>query len=281
MKQFLLCIIIPTFLSFYINSQTYTLTGNLGTINTCSGTFFDSGGSGLNYGSSQNRTVTFCSGNGQPIFLNFTQFATEAGWDIMTIFNGPTTASPQLGTFSGTNSPGTIVALSGCITIRFTSDGSVVGAGWTATIGCGTPPPSPNMSNASIVACSGNFFDSGGSGGNYGNSQTLVYTICPSTPGAKVQVNFSAFSLENNFDFLQIYNGPNITSPSFGTYTGTTSPGIVTASAANASGCLTFRFTSDGSVTLAGWVAAISCISPCQTIYSNFLFFLLYMPIFQ
>ncbi|MBM3429362.1 MAG: PKD domain-containing protein [Bacteroidetes bacterium] len=189
----------------------------------------------------------------------------------MTIYNGPSTASPVLGTYSGTNSPGIIVAPSGCITIRFTSDGSVVAAGWTATIACGTPPPSPNMSNASITACSGNFYDSGGAGGNYGNSQTFVYTICPSTPGAKVQVNFTAFSLEANFDFLQIFNGPNTASPSLGTYTGATSPGIVTATAANASGCLTFSFTSDGSVTLAGWIASIACITPCQTITSNFV----------
>ena len=271
MKKLLLALIIIQFIFFKGLSQTYSLTGNLGTITTCAGTFYDSGGSAGSYTNGQNRTVTFCSGNGQPIYLNFTQFATEAGFDVVTIYNGPSTASPGLGTYSGTNSPGIIVATSGCITIRFVSDGSVTGAGWTATIGCGTPPPSPNMSNASITACSGNFYDSGGAGANYGNNQTFVYTICPSTPGAKVRVTFSAFSLENNFDFLQIYDGASIAAPSLGAYTGTTSPGIVTATAANASGCLTFRFTSDVSVTYAGWIAAITCISPCQTITSNFV----------
>ena len=271
MKKILLSLLLLVFYLADFQAQVYNMPLTATTYTGCAGTFYDSGGSALSYTNGQNRTVTFCSGNGQPIFLNFTQFATEAGFDVLTIYNGPSTASPILGSYSGANSPGTIVAVSGCITIRFTSDGSVVAAGWTATIGCGTPPPSPNMSNASIIACSGNFFDSGGPGANYGNGQTFVYTICPSTPGGKVQVNFSAFSLESNFDFLTIYNGPTTASPTMGAYTGTTSPGVVTATAANASGCLTFRFTSDGSVTYAGWVASIACVNPCQTITSNFV----------
>ena len=120
-----------------------------------------------------------------------------------------------------------------------------------------------NMSNGSVTACSGTFYDSGGSGGAYANSQTLVFTICPSTPGSYVQVNFTSFATENNFDFLQIYNGNSVAAPTLGTYTGTVGPGIAQATPANPSGCLTFRFTSDGSVTAAGWIGAISCISPC------------------
>ena len=61
----------------------------------------------------------------------------------MYIYDGPNTASPVLGTYTGINSPGTIWAPSGCITIRFTSDGSVTSPGWVAIIGCGTPPPPP------------------------------------------------------------------------------------------------------------------------------------------
>jgi len=128
-----------------------------------------------------------------------------------------------------------------------------------------------NISNGSTSTCSGNFYDSGGSGGNYGNSQTFVYTICPSTAGSKVRVNFTAFDLENSWDFLEIFDGNTTGAPSLGAYTGTTGPGIVQATPGNATGCLTFRFTSDGSGTRVGWAGVISCVAPCQTITANFL----------
>ena len=121
------------------------------TYTTCSGTFYDSGGSAGNYTDNQNRTVTFCSSPaGQTISLTFSQFNIENNWDYMYIYNGPNTASPLLGTYTGTTSPGTISATSGCITIRFTSDGSVTASGWVAAISCITPDP-----------CTGNFILNG------------------------------------------------------------------------------------------------------------------------
>ncbi len=130
------------------------------------------------------------------------------------------------------------------------------------------PPGSIVMSNGSTSACSGTFYDPGGLG-DYSNSTTMVFTICPSTPGAKVQAIFSSFQTENSLDFLEIFDGNSIAAPSLGAYSGTTSPGTVQATPSNASGCLTFRFTSDGSVVYPGWVASLACITPCQTITSN------------
>jgi hypothetical protein len=127
-----------------------------------------------------------------------------------------------------------------------------------------------NMTNGNISTCSGTFYDNGGTG-NYTSNQTLVFTICPSTPGSKIRVNFTAFNLENNFDFLQIYDGNSTAALSLGAYTGTAGPGIVQATSGNASGCLTFRFTSDNIVVSSGWIGTITCIAPCQTITSNFL----------
>ncbi len=128
-----------------------------------------------------------------------------------------------------------------------------------------------NISNTTVSTCSGNFYDSGGSGSNYSNSETKTFTICPSTPGAKIKVIFSSFSLESSYDFLTVYDGNSTSATAIGTYSGSTNPGTFTASAGNSSGCLTFRFTSDGSVTYAGWAATISCVLPCQTITSNFI----------
>ncbi len=127
-----------------------------------------------------------------------------------------------------------------------------------------------NMTNGNISSCSGTFYDNNGTG-NYNNNQNLTYTICPSTPGSKIRVNFTTFSLDNGWDFLYIYDGNSTAAPSLGVYTGTSGPGITQATNSNTSGCLTFRFTSDAIVRDIGWVGVISCVLPCQTITSNFV----------
>jgi PKD repeat protein len=120
-------------------------------------------------------------------------------------------------------------------------------------------PPVFNMTNGTITTCAGDFYDSGGSGGAYQNNEVYVMTFYPSTAGAMIRFNFSAFSTESGYDTLTIYNGPNSSATIIGKYHGTTSPGIVTAS--NVSGALTFRFRSDVSITSTGWAAAISCVT--------------------
>jgi len=255
-----------------VNGQ--TCAGNIsmpssGSCTTCSANFYDSGGSGAAYGNGANSTYTICpSTAGQAVRAVFSSFATESCCDFMTIFNGNSIASPIIGTYSGTTSPGTITATNptGCLTFRFTSDGSVTAAGWAAALSCvtlSTPscPANTSMPTTGVCyGCSGNFHDSGGSGSNYSNSENRTYTICPSTAGQNVQVVFSAFGTESCCDFLRIYDGGNVNGPLIGTYSGTNSPGTVSAS--NASGCLTFNFTSDGSVVGIGWAASISCITP-------------------
>lgn len=253
----------------FVQGQIYNMPG--GTINTCSGTFYDTGGSAGNYLNGANITQTFCSSTpGQAIQLAFSSFTLESSYDYMYIYDGPNTASPSLGTFSGSTSPGTITGSGSCITIVFTSDGSVVYSGWAATISCVVPPPPStnyNMPGGTINTCVGNFYDTGGSGSTYGNSQNITTTFCSSTPGQSIQLAFSSFNTESGFDVMTIYDGPNTGSPVIGSYTGSTSPGTVVSS----STCITVVFTSDGSVTYAGWAAAISCVAPPppSTNYNN------------
>ena len=112
------------------------------------------------------------------------------------------------------------------------------------------------MSSTPITTCSGTFYDPGGTG-NYANSLSVTQTFTPATPGAKLIFNFTSFLTEEGYDYLYVYNGPSTASPLIGVYDDFTGPGTVTAT--NATGQLTFRFTSDGSVTETGWVATISC----------------------
>ena len=125
-----------------------------------------------------------------------------------------------------------------------------------------------NMDNSNVTTCSGTFYDSGGSGGSYQPSENYTKTFCPTSPGAKVILNFTTFDTESSYEHLYIYDGNSTAAPLVGNYTGSAGPGIVQASAGNSSGCLTVVFTSDGSVQYTGWVANISCYNPCQSITS-------------
>ena len=97
-------------------SQTYNMTS--GNDTTCSGTFYDNGGLGL-YGNNQNLTQTFCPGlPGSVIKVTFTTFQTEVNTDRLLIYDGPTTASPLLGVYSGNGTLNGVSfkSTSGCLT---------------------------------------------------------------------------------------------------------------------------------------------------------------------
>lgn len=117
------------------------------------------------------------------------------------------------------------------------------------TLNCPIPPPPP-------PACGGTFYDSGVAG-DYSNDELTTTTIFPDIVGDAVTATFTVFDLESGWDFLYVYNGPDATYPSLGTFSGTGIPGPFTSS--DPSGALTFVFDSDSSGTEAGWEAAITC----------------------
>jgi M6 family metalloprotease-like protein len=121
------------------------------------------------------------------------------------------------------------------------------------------------MDNNPVTTCSGTFYDSGGSIANYTNNANFTKVFTPLIAGNKLSFNFSSFNTESCCDNLYIYDGPNTSSPAFpgSPFKGTLSPGIITASNSNTTGAITFRFTSDGSITSTGWVADVSCYTPC------------------
>jgi len=115
------------------------------------------------------------------------------------------------------------------------------------------PPP--------VTSCSGNFYDSGGAGGNYSNNEYYTQTYCSNVGGQCVRFTFSAFSTESGYDYLSIYDGSDISAPLIGSYSGTTLNGQTISSS---SGCLTIVWDSDGSTTGTGWAANVSCAA-CPT----------------
>ncbi|MDQ0594090.1 hypothetical protein QFZ37_002459 [Chryseobacterium ginsenosidimutans] len=107
--------------------------------------------------------------------------------------------------------------------------------------------------------CNGfQFTDTGGATANYGDNQTIVKTFYPNS-GA-LTMTFTEFGLEQDYDFMYIYNGPSTSSPMFATgnaLTGTTLPGSFTST--HPSGAITVRFVSDPAENGIGWKANFSC----------------------
>ncbi len=104
--------------------------------------------------------------------------------------------------------------------------------------------------------CSGTIHDFGGPTRNYYNDEDYTWTIAPIN-AVSLDVDFSMFDLEANWDYLYVYDGPDTQSPQLAgsPFTGTNGPGQFTTS----SGAVTFRFTSDISTVAPGFMATYVC----------------------
>lgn len=103
------------------------------------GNVFADDGAFMNYALNVDDTITICpNGNFEFVEVVFTSFETENGYDSLMIYNGNSTAATQIGTYQGTNSPGTVTSTSpdGCLTFVFHSDEIFAYPGWIAQINC-------------------------------------------------------------------------------------------------------------------------------------------------
>lgn len=119
----------------------------------------------------------------------------------------------------------------------------------------------PTTGTQTVSNCIVNFFDNGGAAGNYANNVNGTITFTPATGGTVINVTFNSFNLENNADFLYVYDGTSTTAPLIGTFTGNSIPPSI--SATNPNGALTFKMVSDAQNVAPGFDATISCLIPC------------------
>ena len=119
----------------------------------------------------------------------------------------------------------------------------------------------------SMTACTRTIYDNGGSGNYTDNS--ISTTFIKATGAASITLSFSSFSLENNYDYLYIYDGPSASSPLIGTFTGTNLPngGSVTSTTNR----ITLKMTSDEGTNSSGFVASWQCNMPVTPPVCNFV----------
>lgn len=149
-----------------------------------------------------------------------------------------------------------------------------------------------------VVACTGNFYDSGGNGGNYGSGQSYVMTFCADTSiNEQIQFDFSSFTLGGTdcglcyADEMYVYDGTSTGAPEYGVFSmscgdyatywwkkcgaGYLPMASPVTAIQSTSGCFTFGFNSTDHFCPvgdnAGWAASISCV-PSVPVIPDFTF---------
>jgi Secretion system C-terminal sorting domain/GEVED domain/MAM domain, meprin/A5/mu/Fibronectin type III domain/CUB domain len=189
--------------------------------------------------------------SGTSVDLGWTENGTATTWNIEWDTTGFAQGTGNVVAGTTTN-PHNLTGLTSNTTYEFyvQADCGADSSLWVGPFSFTTPPN----------YCAGDpFYDNGGAAGDYSDNSNDTIVICPTNIGDIVTVTFNSFALEACCDDLTIFDGNGTGGTSFGTFTGT-SPGTITST--DPSGCLTFVFTSDGSVTDAGWDATITCAPP-------------------
>ena len=91
---------------------------------------------------------------------------------------------------------------------------------------------------------------------NYGDDERKIWVI-RGPEESTIQLNFSSFSLETDFDFLWIYDGDNVFAPKIGRWN-THSPETVQSSG----NVMCVEFRSDCATTDSGWEASWQALKP-------------------
>ncbi|MFH0866223.1 MAG: M4 family metallopeptidase [Bacteroidota bacterium] len=134
------------------------VTGTADIQTACAGQLFDSGGSG-NYQDNTNSSITISPFGAMNVTLQFVSFSMEQNYDYLTIYDGPSVASPLIGSYDGTSLPngGTITSTTGSITLVQTSDEAVNESGFEINWQCAYPtaPPITNFKANDTLSCTG------------------------------------------------------------------------------------------------------------------------------
>lgn len=243
-----------------------------GMVNTCAGSFYDSGSGTANYSANENFIQTFCSDNGQKLRFNFSALNIASG-DTLWAYDGSSTSANLLGMYIAGSAPDVVWSTGTCITFRFKSDATNQGGGWVATFQCLQNPAVPKVIslNAGInVVCDGKVYDPAGTA-NYGygyNVQTFK-----SRSGERLRMDVFEFNINfnNGGHWLRVYDGPSTAFPSLGQWNSCCGPPTVFTSSGE---YLTVEFdasnTNAGVGSRAGFGMDISCFgAPLNTFNIN------------
>ncbi|XP_077973794.1 bone morphogenetic protein 1-like [Styela clava] len=179
----------------------------------------------------------------------------ECAYDHLELYDGSDSDQTVLGRYCGSKKPGTIVATTSIMFIKFFSDASVQKRGFSAThqTVCG--------GNLNASTRSKDLFSHPQYGdNNYISGQECDWIITADT-GLVVRLTFTAFEVEEetdcSYDFVEVYDGEDDSATRFGRYCGSKALSTIMST----SGSLLLRFHSDDTINKKGFHARYSSSS--------------------
>jgi Zn-dependent metalloprotease len=188
------------------------------------------------------------------VTLDFTAFDIEPAspdgqtiYDAVEVYDGTNSNAPLLGTFTGNNLPPSITSSSGSMFVKFYSDLEVNGQGWEAVY---TSTQNGYCSGSTTLTAPNGTFSDGSNNNQYANNSDCSWLIQP--PNATdITLTFSAFTTEQNYDGVAVYDGVDNTAPLLGQFSGSSIPNSVTSTG----GSMFVEFLSDPAERDNGWTA--------------------------
>jgi len=184
------------------------------------------------------------------ITLEFDRFETESNNDVVTVYDGTTSSSTILGTFSGTSLPTSVTSTGDKMLVKFSSNTNTVFSGWHASYKSTLPVYCNGI--VSLIATSDSFSD--GSGVNNYNDGTMCKWMIEPPNASSITLNFTKFDVEPNDDFIKIYDLNSSSGTLLAEYSGSSIPPSVTSS----SGKMYILFYTNNSNNNDGWDATYS-----------------------
>lgn len=231
---------------------------------TCSGTTYLTSGTGsFSDGSSVTSTYSnnlncrwLIQPGYSPIKLTFARFSTEPTYDPVMIYDGSSTSSVLLGTFSGNTLPSPLQTTGSSMLVVFTSDSTQERTGFFASY---EQPATTCNGRVSLTSATGSFTDGSVPSMPYANNKQCSWLIDPGY--APIRLSFSRFRTEEAHDFVKVYNSSIASDQNLlASLSGTSIPGdIVTPGSVGgsmASHQMLVVFTTSSTITDTGFQAS-------------------------
>lgn len=219
------------------------------TLTSASETFHDGSGPSQNYADNLNCSWLIQPVGASLVELIFDSISTELGIDTISVFDGDDSTDPLIGTYSGTQKPGIILSSDTSLYVEFKSNGSITDKGFQISYrgisGC--------SGTTDLTAASGSFTDGTSQNETYVKNLDCEWLIKPAN-ALSISLDFTRFDIEQDFDFVEVFDGSTTSAPLLGSFTGKNIPNQVVSTG----GTMLVRFTTDISVNAFGWSATYS-----------------------